>query len=161
MNKFLVSALTAAALLSATAPVVHAAAVTGAFSATVTLTAQCIATNATTPVLAFGTYLAFTNATINATISTPLTFKCTNGLPAPTVAFDVGGAGGVLAGLAYTLTTPVLTRSGGSAGSTSVAATEETYSYTFGGSIATGQSGTCATAAPCSASASRTIVVTY
>ena len=163
MNKFLASVATAATLLSAIAPVAHAATVTGAFNATVTLTAQCIATNATTPVLAFGTYLAFTATPITVALSTPLTFRCTNGLPAPTVAFDAGGGGasGVLAGLAYTLSLPGLTRSGGSAGNATTAATEETYSYTFSGTMAAGQSGTCATATPCSASAARTIIVTY
>lgn len=163
MNKFLVSALTAATLLLATAPVVHAAAVSSGFNATVTLSAQCIATTVGTPVIAFGTYIAFGAALGPVALSAPLTFKCTNGLPAPTVAFDGGVAGGVMAGLVYTLTTPTLTRVNGAPATTTVGAAEDTYSYTFTGSMAAGQAGQCSTSAStsCVASVPRTIVVTY
>ncbi len=163
MNKFLVSALTAATLLLATAPVVHAATVSSGFNATVTLSAQCIATTAGTPVIAFGTYIAFGAAVGPISLSAPLTFKCTSGLPAPTVAFDGGVAGGVIAGLVYTLTTPALTRTNGTAATATVGATQDTYSYTFTGSIAAGQPGECATAAAtsCAPTVPRTIVVTY
>jgi len=163
MNKFLVSALTAAALLSATAPVVHAATVSSGFNATVTLSAQCIATTVGTPVIAFGTYIAFGAAVGPIAVSAPLTFKCTNGLPPPTVAFDGGVPGGVIAGLVYTLTPPFLNRLNGSAATATVGAAEDTYSYTFSGSIAAGQAGQCATAAAssCAPTVPRTIVVTY
>lgn len=163
MNKFLVSAVTAAALLSATAPVVHAATVSSGFAATVTLSAQCIATTSGTPVIAFGTYIAFGAAIGPISLSAPLTFKCTSGLPAPSVAFDGGVAGGVIAGLAYTLTAPALTRTNGTAATATAGATQDTYSYTFTGSIAAGQPGECATAAAtsCAPSVPRTIVVTY
>ena len=163
MNKFLVSALTIAALLSATAPVVHAATVSSGFNATVTLSAQCLATTAGTPVIAFGTYIAFGAAIGPISLSAPLTFKCTSGLPAPTVAFDGGVAGGVIAGLVYTLTAPGLTRTNGAAATATVGAGQDTYSYTFSGSIAAGQPGECTTAAgtSCAPSVPRTIVVTY
>ena len=163
MNKFFVSALTTATLLLATAPVVHAAVVSSGFNATVTLSAQCIATTSVTPVISFGTYIAFGAAVGPISLSAPLTFKCTNGLPAPTVAFDGGVAGGVIAGLVYTLTTPTLTRVNGIAATTTAGAAEDTYSYTFTGRMAAGQAGQCATAAStsCVATAPRTIVVTY
>ena len=163
MNKFLVSALTAAALLSATAPVVHAATVFSGFNATVTLSAQCIATTAGTPVIAFGTYIAFGAAIGPISLSAPLTFRCTNGLPAPAVAFDGGAAGGVIAGLVYTLTAPTLARTNGTAATATVGAGQDIYSYTFSGSIAAGQPGECISAAAtsCAPTVPRTIVVTY
>ena len=163
MNKFLVFALTAATLLSATAPVVHAATVSSGFNATVTLSAQCLATTVGTPVIAFGTYTAFGAAIGPVSLSAPLTFRCTNGLPAPTVAFDGGVAGGVIAGLVYTLTAPALTRTNGAAATATVGAGQDTYAYTFSGSIAAGQPGECITAAAtsCAPTVPRTIVVTY
>ena len=167
MNKFLVSAMTAATLLSATAPVVHAATVSSGFNATVTLSAQCLATTAGTPVIAFGTYIAFGAAVGPVSLSAPLTFKCTSGLPAPTVAFDGGVdggvGGGVIAGLVYTLTAPTLARTNGTAATATVGAGQDIYSYTFSGSIAAGQPGECISAAAtsCAPTVPRTIVVTY
>ena len=162
MNKLLVSALTASTLLLATTPVVHAAAVSSGFNATVTLISQCIATTVGTPVIAFGNYTAFGAAISNIAVSSALTFKCTNGLPTPVVGFDGGAAGGVIAGLVYTLTAPALTRTNGTAATLIAGAAEDTYSYTFSGSIAAGQSGACATALTCAlTTVPRTIVVTY
>ena len=163
MIKFFTPALIVATSLLVTVPVVNAATVSSGFNATVTLSAQCLATTVGTPVVAFGTYIAFGAAIGPISLSAPLTFKCTNGLPAPAVAFDNGVAGGVIAGLVYTLTAPTLTRTNGAAATATVGAGQDTYAYTFTGSIAAGQPGECITAAAtsCAPTVPRTIVVTY
>lgn len=168
MKKFLVSALAAATLLSAVIPVAAQAATTANnFNVSVTLSSQCLVTTTTTPTIAFGTYIAFGAAIGPVALSAPLTFKCTHNLPAPTVAFDTtNGAAtgnGVLAGLLYTLTAPVLTRTNGADATSTVGATQDTYSYTFSGNIGSGQSGECLTASAtsCTPSHTRQLIVTY
>lgn len=171
MKKFLISTVTAAALLASVTPVAMASTVASDFSVSVQLAAQCQALNTGTQTVAFGTYTAFQTTPITA--SANLTFNCTRGLAIPTFSFDAtnGSAAGygVLAGLNYGLSAAD-TRTAGSA-ATAVAGgvgSATLHTVTISGTMAAGQAGEClvanSTAASCESTATshvRTLTVTY
>jgi hypothetical protein len=165
MKRILISSVAKATLAMALVPAHAATDVTNNFNVSVTLSSQCVMTTATTPTIAFGTYTAFGAAIGPIALSAPLTFKCTHKLPNPTVAFDtINGAAngsGVIAGLAYTLSLPALIRTDGSDATTSAAATQDTLSYTFTGSMAGNQSGECAGASCTPLAQARQLIVSY
>ena len=143
MKKQLLIVTAIAATLAAPAALAAGTA-NSTFNVSATLTSVCTTTTVGTPVIAFGTYTAFGAAIGPVAVSAPATFQCTRGLPAPTAAYDVagGGNGGVIAGLQYTLSAPV-----GSKTTTGTAATSgsigsaDVYSYTFSGTLPAGQAG--------------------
>lgn len=169
MNKFLVSAATAATLLSATVPVVHAAAESNGFTVDVALTSKCLATTTSAPSLAFA-YESFQTGDSSPTAPISLTFKCTRGISAPTLSFDtvsgtttsgstLGATGeGVVGGLRYTLAVGgnTSTTQGTAASNTSIGS-EKVLSYTVTGKIQLGQAGD----ALASAQQIRSLIVTY
>ncbi|MCX7255481.1 MAG: hypothetical protein NTZ64_01790 [Polaromonas sp.] len=170
MKKFLISTVTAAALLASVTPVALASTVASDFTVSVQLAAQCQALNTGTQTVDFGTYTAFGAAK---TASANLTFNCTRGLAIPTFSFDAtnGSAAGygVLAGLNYGLSAAD-TRTVGSA-ATAVAGgvgSATLHTVTISGTMAAGQAGEClvanSTAASCESTATshvRTLTVTY
>lgn len=170
MKKFLISTVTAAALLASVTPVALASTVASDFTVSVQLAAQCQALNTGTQTVDFGTYTAFGAAK---TASANLTFNCTRGLAIPTFSFDAtnGSAAGygVLAGLNYGLSAAD-TRTAGSA-ATAVAGgigSATLHTVTISGTMAAGQAGEClvanSTAASCESTATshvRTLTVTY
>ena len=143
MKKLLIPAALAAALALPVSALAATSTAQQTFNVTVTLTAVCSATNASTPAIAFGTYTAFGAAINNVAVSPGLTFQCTRGLPTPTAAFDnTNTAGGVVAGLQYTLSTPSGSKTTtGNTASASSTGSADVYTYTFNGSIAGGQAG--------------------
>ena len=162
MNKFLFSAVTAATLLGVAVPVVHAAAATesNGFSVDVTLVSKCLATPATLrPSLAFNYESFQTSASTAPAIS--LSFKCTRGIAAPSLAFDTASGlatgEGVAGGLRYTLAIGADTGVAGTAASNADGGSEKTLVYSITGSIAAGQAGDAA-ALPQQV---RSLIVTY
>ena len=173
MKKFLASAIAAVTVLAAVVPAAHAATVSSAFDVSVTLTSKCEATNVTAPTLAF-TYTAFQVGPQASAADAVLTFKCTRGLPAPTVAFDTGtdkttsatGATatgeGVVSGLRYTLAVAANSSiDAGTAATTSAIGSARILSYAVSGSMPAAQAGTCATATCSNVVQARTLIVTY
>ncbi len=175
MKKFLTSVVAAATLLAAMVPVAQAATVSGDFTVSVTLTSKCEVTNASAPVLSF-TYQAFSTSAVSSTSPIALTFRCTRGIAAPTVAFDTGtdktssatGATatgeGVVSGLRYTLAVAADSSStAGAAATTSSIGSAKLLSYSVSGSMPADQAGTCADASgTCTnVTQARTLIVTY
>jgi hypothetical protein len=171
MKKILALAVAALALLVAFIPAARAAVVSSDFNVSVTLTAVCTATNSNTQTVNFGTYTAFGSASTPAPTA-GLTFNCTRGLAAPTVAFDTTNGtaigGGVLAGLNYDLNVgaPVIAAGTPATSAPGGTGTADAYTYTVTGSMAAGQAGDCgggtATACtPATASHVRQLIVTY
>jgi spore coat protein U-like protein len=115
------------------------------FNVTVTLTPSCSITQAPTDV-AF-TYSSFQGGPATAT-GGAFKVKCTNGL-----GYSVGldATSGTVIGLNYTLTPPAASQSG----------TGADQSFTIGGSMLQGQSGTCAGPGTCAGSDVRTLTITY
>lgn len=170
MKKFLISTVTAAALLASAAPAAIATTVTSDFTVSVQLAAQCQALNTGTQTVDFGTYTAFGSAK---SASANLTFNCTRGLAVPTFSFDTinGSAAGygVLAGLNYGLSATD-TRTAGSAASAVAGGVGSAtlHTVTISGTMAAGQAGEClaadSTAANCESTPTshvRTLTVTY
>lgn len=169
MNKFLISAVTAA-LLASVAPVALATTVTSDFTVSVQLAAQCQALNTGTQTVDFGTYTAFGAAK---TASASLTFNCTRSLAVPTFSFDSANGSstgyGVLAGLNYGLAAADVRTAGSAATAVSGGVGSATlHTVTISGTMAAGQAGECvtsgSTAANCEstpASHVRTLTVTY
>jgi len=172
MKKILFSAIAVVSLMAALIPAsARAAATSSSFNVSVTLAAQCQATNSGSQTVDFGTYTAFGAAK---TAAVSLTFNCTRGLATPTFTFDTANGNvngdGVLAGLNYSLsttTTPttVTTGTAATAGSPGTAAVR---TVTISGTMATSQAGQCSTAssvaAACDSSAVshvRTLLVAY
>ena len=144
----------------------------GGFTVDVSLTSKCLVTSST-PSLSF-TYEAF-GAAVSAT-AIPITFKCTRGIPAPTVAFDVDTStdkissatgltatgGGVISGLKYTLAVAANSSTdSGTPASSSNTGTAKLLSYSVSGIMEAGQAGTCATSGTCTATQARSLIVTY
>ena len=144
--------------------------VDGNFNVTVTLTSKCEVTTSGAatagsgaPALAFGTYNAF--ATSDSTTTVDIAFKCTRGLPGPTVAFDAAGGGntGVISGLRYDLTVAAAP-SGNATGDEPVLGTPtdlgsaNTRNYRISGTMPQGQAGTYSVGAQ---SQARVLTLTY
>lgn len=142
MNKLIkaVAIATVAALI----PAANAATTTSNFNVTVNLTPVCTVTSAPTDV-AF-TYTSF-QAAAAASTGGNFTVRCTNTLG---YAFSLDATPSTLIGLNYALTLPTATAGTGAA-----------QNYQITGSMAAGQSGTCAGPASCAASHVRTLTVTF
>ena len=175
MKKLLMSAAMAAMFATVLSPA-QAATVNGFFNVSVALTAKCTANSATSgtgPTVNFGTYTALTNAAVTPA-SVNVTFNCTRGLTAPTVAFDTGSGHGVLAGLHYLLTASAPSTAVANGGSTGTAATAaaggvgsaDVYGVAVSGTMDANQAGDCgggtsAACVPATATAARYLVLTY
>lgn len=125
------------------------------FNVTAILTAQCLVSTAASS-LDFGTYTAFGSATTPAP-TTAISFKCSKGTTLTSVAFDTGSGSGVVMGLAYTMTVGSGVLVGGTAATSTTAATADVTTYTVTGGMASGQAG----AGSGSASVTRTLTLTY
>ena len=134
----------------------HAATANANFSVDVTLTTQCRVVGTATPSLAF-TYTAFSASAVSQTSPVAITFECTRNLALPSVAFDGGTPIGVVGGLQYTLAASAATVTAGSAASTSSIGSATTYGYSITGSMPAAQAGD----ATASATAARTLIITY
>ena len=142
----LISTLIAAAIAAAAVVPAQAATATAGFNVTASLTSKCEVTSAPTDV-AF-TYTSFQTTAATAT-GGAFSVRCTTSLP---YTFSVTAASGTVIGLAYTLGLSA-------AGGTGAGLTAASYNVT--GSMALGQSGTCATTAACTGTAAHTLTVTY
>lgn len=182
MKSFQSGRLAAVAIIAATilgATPAAQAAVSGDFNVTVSVSSLCTLTTVGTPSLDFGTYTAFGSASIPAPTA-QLTFDCTRGLTAPTMALDttngtstatgaVGGAAatgdGVLpvVGLNYHLSVAGSKTGTGVAPTTAFGdiGTADTYTFTVTGSMPNGQAGTCTTGTCGPDTQLRTLTVTY
>lgn len=158
MNKFLISAVTAATLLAAVVPVAQAATATtvnSTFDVSVQLASRCVANNSGALTVNFGIYTAFESASTPAPTAS-LTFNCTRGLASPTFSFDTGygdvnGSGyGVLAGLNYTLSTSGSVTTAGTAATPAAASngTPDIHTVVITGNMPSGQAGQCGTTSP-------------
>jgi hypothetical protein len=155
-------ALALAGFAALLAPSAMAQAVAGSVSTTVNLSSLCriqgggAATGAT---VAFGAYTAF-QAGANTGSTPSVTYECTRGFGAatPTIGWDGGAAGGVVAGLNDTLTISAPVRTPGTAATASTIGSGDTVVYTLGGTMPGGQAGAGAGGAT---SATRTLTVTF
>lgn len=151
--KKLLSLLALALAGVATLPVQAAGTATGNFNVTVNLTSACqITTAPSTITLAYASFGAAPTP-----VSTGFAVQCTNTLP---YTMDIGTATSTMAGvnLDYTL---AIRNAGDSADVTgSQTAGVTATSYLIKASMAGGQQGTCATGT-CSATASRTLTISY
>ena len=146
LHKLLISAA-AAATFASIIPVAQAATTTPTgFNVTVNLTSGCEVTAGPTDV-AF-TYTSFQAGAATST-GGAFSVRCTNTLPY-TMALD--STTGTVIGLNYTL---ALSAAGGTGAGLTAA------SYTVNGSMASGQSGDCATTAVCTGTQARTLTITY
>jgi len=156
--------LAAALAVAMTMPVMAAQTVNNNFTVSVQLASLCMAKNSGATTLNFGTYTAFQGTAQTPAAPVTLTFDCTRGLAPVSVAVDTtnGTAAGVgvLAGLQYALTASSATTVAGIAASTSTIGTADAVSYSVSGTMPADQAGTCGTAT-CSASHTRTLIVTY
>lgn len=149
MNKHLklITTAAAAAAFAVLIPVAHAVDTAPAgFNVTVNLTSGCEVTSAPTDV-AF-TYSSFQGSAATST-GGAFSVRCTNTLPY-TMALD--STTGTVIGLNYTL---ALSAAGGTGAGLTAA------NYTVNGSMASGQSGTCATTGVCAGTSARTLTVSY
>ncbi len=156
------------ASMLAVVPAAQAAAVTGNFNVTVSLTSVC--TMATVNDLAFGSYTAYQSGAQVATPTTA-TLSCTRGLTGFTAAFDTAAAGstaaatatnavgaGVLAGLQYDITATPGAVTGGTAATASSIGTSESHAYTISGTMPSSQAGVLSAGVQTQA---RTLTITY
>ena len=162
--KKLSTALAAAALVLCGAAQAQST-VTSPFTVTVTLTQKCVADAANgTPVIAFGTYVAFGPAISNVAASGGIKFNCTRGLTPVSASFDAAGGGtnGLIpvANLQYTLALTGPTAGTGVAATTTTIGTPDSYAYTFTGTLPAGQAGNTAGNAIVSTD-NRTLVLTF
>ncbi len=179
----IVTALVISAALASAFEVHAASPVTQAFTVTTAFAPTCIASNASQPDLSFGTYTAFGAAT-TPTPSTTIVFKCSRTLTPGNINLDTvstdstsssgalsATAGGVVAGLHYTLAiaAPVKTTTG-TAATASAEGTADIYTYTVNGTMAASQAGcnlttiganTAGDVNGCAASQTRTLTVAY
>lgn len=142
----LIFAFVSAALITAAALPVQAATATAPFNVTASLTSKCEVTSSPTDV-AFS-YTSF-QAVAAAGTGGAFSVRCTTNLP---YTLSVTATSGTVIGLAYTLGLSA-------AGGTGAGLTAANYSVT--GSMASGQSGVCATTAACTGTAAHTLTVTY
>ena len=145
------------------------------FNVSVSLTSKCRVDTATpysTQTLNFGTYEAFAGASTPAP-SANVTFECTRGMAAPTVAFDTGTdktstlthttatGEGVVAGLRYTLAVAAGSRTAGNvatAGAPGSNGSADIWTYAVSGAMPTGQAGTASVGVQTQA---RQLIITY
>lgn len=128
------AAVTLTGLLAAGAAQADSA--NAAFNVTVSFTPKCASTNATTPVIAFGTYNGMDAAKNNIALDAPIAVSCSRGL-AVSAAFDTAAEGlFATSNLRYTLSaitkTPVGT---GTAASASSVGSADTYTFSFTGTL--------------------------
>lgn len=134
MKKLAIPALLAlAAIVSAPA---HALTASGAFDVTVNLYPKC--EFVTAPSALSLHYVSF--QTTDSTNDMTFSLRCTNTLPYTLSFGGAAGAAGTLVGLNYSLQTRL-----GAAAATSASGSGATQNWTVRGTIAGGQSGTCAT----------------
>lgn len=179
----LVTALVISAALVPALQVQAASPVTQNFTVTTAFAPTCIAYNSSQPDLSFGTYTAFGVAT-TPTPSTTISFKCSRTLTPGNINLDTvstdsttssgalsATAGGVVAGLRYTLAiaAPVKTFTG-SAATASTEGSADIYTYTVNGAMAGSQAGcnitsiganTAGDVNGCAATQTRTLTVAY
>lgn len=146
--------------------------VAGNFNVTVTLTSRCEVTTVGTPVLAFGTYTAFSAAAVTAAPA-QIAYRCTRNLAGPTVAFDTAGGTssatnttasgeGVISGLRYIMAVAAAS-TGNAAGAEPVVATlgdigtPNTRNYEITGTMPADQAGRVSASAP----QARTLILSY
>lgn len=158
----LIRAMTAAAAVLAIAPSASAQAVSGDVTVQVNLTSQCRLKSGGSPIVDFGTYIAFGGAATGSSDS--VVFECTRGYGAtPTAAWDtLGGTAagvGVIEGLQYTLSVSAGSRVGGTDASVSTTGTPDTVTYNIGGTMPGGQAG--AGNGGAAVTATRTLMVTF
>lgn len=159
--------LLALAVLISLASAANAATASGTFNVGITLNSNCVVDTTATNV-AF-TYYSFTGAAASgsaaATSNSSFTLKCTNTLAVSSITLDTGApSGGTVSGSTYTYTDQAtnliyaLTLGGTPASD----GTPKTVTLT--GSMAAGQSGTCATSSCTNSSSTnktRTITVNF
>jgi hypothetical protein len=154
----------------------RAATVGQTFNVSTTFTPTCITNNASPADLNFGAYSAFGSAA-NAAPTTTISFKCSRAFAIVSVVFDTGTnlvssaagltptAGGVIAGLRYTLATSAVSKSvTGAAATAAVAGTADEFQYVITGTMAAGQAGCTGsgnTGDLCAATQTRTLTVSY
>ena len=148
-----------------------------AFNVSTTFTAACVTNNTSPATLDFGAYTAFGSAA-NAAPTSTISFKCSRALTLISAVFDSAGtvassgaagstptAGGVVAGLQYTLATAAAVKSTtGTAASASALGTADIFDYVVTGSMAAGQPGCISSGNSgdrCSATQTRTLTLTY
>jgi len=146
-NRHLLLSTAVAAFLVAAMPVSHAATTNANFNVTVNLTATCEIS--TTPTDVAFTYTSFQAGVANST-GGDFGVRCTNTLP---YTLSLDSTTGTVIGLNYSLSVPAATFNGNGL--------EQLYAIT--GTMAAGQSGTCATTPPgtCNGTDVRTLIVTY
>ena len=172
MKKFLLSVVATTFLVAALIPAAQAAITPSDFIVSVTLAAQCKASN-TGLTVNFGTYTAFETSS-KAAPSIGLTFNCTRGLGMPSFVFDTANGNldngnGVLAGLNYSLVTSIGSSPGTSPTATAGSiGTPDVRTVTITGAMAAGQAGECsaagALASACNSAPqthTRTLTITY
>ena len=157
----LVSVLCASGFFGATSAL--AATQSNGFTVDVTLASKCLATPSTvTPKLAFA-YESFQIGASTPAAPISLTFKCTRGIPEPTLSFDTANGTaigeGVVGGLRYTLTVGANSTSAttGSAATPTSLGTDKILTYSVTGSIQPLQAGDALAAT----SEIRSLIVTY
>jgi hypothetical protein len=132
------SKFAATALLVLAVGAVHAQSVNAPFTVTVNFTPKCTTTNASAPVIAFGTYNAFDAAKTDVPLSAPYAVKCSRGLN-PTATFDnLNALNGLFdtGNLRYELTAPTKSAiQAGDAATASDAGSPDTYEFTFKGTL--------------------------
>jgi len=145
-HRHLLLSTAVATFLAAAMPVSNAATTNANFNVTVNLTAACEIS--TTPTDVAFTYTSFQAGVANSTGGS-FGVRCTNTLP---YTLSLDSTTGTVIGLNYSLSVP--------AGGTGNGA-EQVYAIT--GTMAAGQSGTCATTPPgtCNGTDVRTLIVTY
>ncbi len=164
------------------APTVYATAAIGAtvpqtFTVSTTFTPGCVTNNAAPSTIDFGAYTAYGTAA-NTAPTTTVSFKCSRAFTIVSAVFDTSGtvassgaaganptAGGVVAGLQYTLATAAGVKSTtGTAASATSTGTGDVFSYVVTGTMAGGQAG-CTNAGnsgdSCTATQTRTLTVSY
>jgi spore coat protein U-like protein len=144
---------------------------TASVQVTATLTAGC---TASTPAAISFNYTGLTTTAISTPAASSVTFSCTRGLAAPSIAWDSGAtigtattgtsptATGLVSGLQYTLTASSGTGNGGGAAavvSSATAATATTYVYNIALAVPGGQAGDLTSGTP--TSATRVMTLTY
>jgi hypothetical protein len=177
----LVTVLALAGTLSSIVPV-QAATVGQNFNVSTAFTPTCVTNNASPAALSFGAYTAF--GTESPTPTTTISFKCSRALTPGNINFDTvstdstsssgaltATAGGVVAGLQYTLAVAAAAKTTtGSAATASAVGSADVYTYTITGAMASGQAGcnlasiganTAGDVNGCSATQTRTLTIVY
>jgi hypothetical protein len=153
--------LAVVAAFATLAPSAFAQAVGGTVTTKVNLTSQCRWAGTGTAfgvTVDFGAYTAF-QTTANTATAPTVVFECTRGFgTAPSIAWDGATAGGVVAGLNYTLSVTGPVKVNGTAATSSSIGTADTETITLGGTMPADQAGAGAGG---STTATRTLTVTF